>query len=144
MTIEVDPDALAHFGVKGMRWGVRKDDKVGDSGKVETTKPKHPASEDFTRARASQAKGADALSTKELQELVTRMNLEQQYSKLTSGPEVKKGKSFVEKALEQFAQEQTKKLIGLVATAVGRAILNAVMGSGKIPPNMLSIMEKLK
>ena len=68
-------DVLAHFGVKGMKWGVRKN-RSGS------------ASEDAQRADAAKKKiktegGIKALSNNELRDLVNRMNLEQQYSNLT-------------------------------------------------------------
>lgn len=76
----VEHGALAHYGVKGMRWGIRR--------------KRVPASEDAERVSASMQKarkgGTRALTTKELQELVNRMNLEQQYSRLQF--EKKKGR----------------------------------------------------
>lgn len=87
---------LSHYGVKGMKWGRRKDRSPVDiqtsaePGKRVQAKggENQPASEDARRAAAAKQKAkastTDALSNKELQELVTRMNLEQQYSRLTS------------------------------------------------------------
>lgn len=67
-------DFLEHYGVKGMRWGKRK--------KVD----REPASDDASRAAELNDRlkksGTSALTNKELQEVVTRMNLEQQYSRL--------------------------------------------------------------
>jgi len=67
-----------------MHWGVRR--KRGADGRV--TGPSHPpshdaarASEHLTRARTH---GTSALSNQELQHLVNRMNLESQYSRLSS------------------------------------------------------------
>src|SRR6185503_11521350 len=74
-----DPVAnfLAHFGVKGMRWGVRKTSSGGSSGTASTD------AQDADRSRAKiKVGGTHALTTKELQSLVTRMNLERQYSTL--------------------------------------------------------------
>ena len=100
-------DFLAHYGVKGMKWGVRRksaEDRAAASeakaakkaAKVEASKTarkeawKRPITEDAATASASRSRGekhgTDALSNKELQALVTRMNLEQQYTTLqTSG-----------------------------------------------------------
>ena len=70
-------DQLVHFGIKGMKWGIRRRRKSGGS---------DSRSEDSVRTDASRQllkkHGTKALSTRELQNLVTRMNLEQQYSQL--------------------------------------------------------------
>lgn len=96
---------LRHYGIKGMRWGVRRKEgadgrvsksdaikgrdggriSVSESGEYTTTRG-NPVSADAVVARARQTKakhqGSDSLSTKELQELVNRMNLEKQYDGL--------------------------------------------------------------
>jgi hypothetical protein len=93
---------LEHVGVKGMKWGIHKKDRpqpVPD-GAVEVIQPKpgqkvqarggkgFEAHEDakVNAARREIVKNSttDALSTRQLQELVTRTQLEQQYSKLTT------------------------------------------------------------
>lgn len=68
-------DFLAHHGVKGMKWGTRKKG------------PKEPASKDSKtamdlRARAKTSK-VKALSNAELQAAINRMNLEQQFRRLS-------------------------------------------------------------
>lgn len=76
-------EILEHHGIKGMHWGVRR-----SQGKDGTVASAHPvaSSEDSSKATKfrSQAKasGTHTLSNQELQHLVSRMNLEQQYSKL--------------------------------------------------------------
>lgn len=88
-------DVLSHYGVKGMKWGVRKSDvpagetRVTQKGKKlkgEGGKglPPHP---DATKAAISKQKakgsGLQALSNKELKDLQTRMNLEQNVRELS-------------------------------------------------------------
>src|ERR1044072_8701873 len=68
-----------HHGVKGMRWGVRKDESSSPT----------PASADAVAAKAAAAKvtkkgSTDALNNSELQALVNRMNLERQDSTLST------------------------------------------------------------
>lgn len=87
--------AIAHYGVKGMKWGVRKDKPSTDvtlketpGRRVKATGGKRqPASEDAKKAAAARQKAkastVDALSNQELQQLVNRMNLEQQLSRLS-------------------------------------------------------------
>lgn len=106
---------LAHIGIKGMRWGVRRSTPSGSSGDtttvvstklgkgvVKTRGGKHlPASDDAVKAAAyrqrAKASTTAALDNKELQALVQRMNLEQQYSKLNAQTNTKSsGRKFIE------------------------------------------------
>lgn len=95
---------LKHYGVKGMRWGVRKrSSQGGPSGPAEPAAPRNrktgnldlkktkggqgfDASDDAIRtARSKQIakkSGVQALSTKELQDLVKRMQLEGQFKEI--------------------------------------------------------------
>lgn len=109
---EVD-DILEHYGIRGMRWGVRRtpaelagptpitiNAKPGK--KIVTTGGKNlPVSEDAKQAavikQKARASGAQSLSNDEMRILVTRMNLEQQYAKLNP-----KQVSFGEKFLKEY------------------------------------------
>ena len=52
-------DALLHFGVKGMRWGIRKSDPGGPSGVSRSTnKEAAKDAEEFTRAKLYYGQGA--------------------------------------------------------------------------------------
>lgn len=91
-------EVLAHHGIKGMKWGVRRGRNVSAN---------HPPSEDAAKAGAAKTKaktsGTHSLSNKELQDIVTRMNLEQQYSRLNpKNNPVKKGEAFVKEGLAVF------------------------------------------
>lgn len=120
---------LEHHGIKGMKWGVRR--KRGSDGHVAEPgdAPEH------TRARqlhaTAQAHGTRKLTNKDLQDLNQRLNLEQQYSKLTtSGSEGNKavktgakwfggvlnnvGKQVAAEVIKGHAMEQVKGM-GLAA-----------------------------
>jgi 2'-5' RNA ligase len=112
---------IAHFGVKGMKWGVRKERSVStsvqtDQGLVRrktVVKTKggesHPAHTDAIVAAVQKQKlkksGTAALSTQELRELSTRLQLEAQVESLTS----KKGKKFAQRQLETAGQQQIQR-----------------------------------
>jgi len=73
--VSATDDFLAHYGVKGMKWGTRK-----------SKPPKEGPSKDAQasldlRARAKRSK-PKALSNAELQQAINRMNLEQQFKRL--------------------------------------------------------------
>lgn len=85
---------LEHYGVRGMRWGVRRSQKQLDAASNSSsggksggsdTKEKAPGAGSGASDRNSRGnkKSLDELSDKELKDVVNRMNLEQQYSKLT-------------------------------------------------------------
>jgi hypothetical protein len=69
--------ALEHFGVKGMKWGVRRQQNEANAAEDH----KVTAS---VREKAKSGGGTKALSNQELQAAITRMNLEDQYSNLVA------------------------------------------------------------
>lgn len=89
---------LSHHGVKGMKWGVRRRSSSGPSPVTVRALPGkrvlvkggsgHSPSEDAVRTavlgQKARSSTSHSLSNKELQDLVQRMNLEQQYSNLSS------------------------------------------------------------
>lgn len=84
---------IYHYGVKGMKWGIRKNpDRIGR---------KHPA-----KKRASE------LSDEELQKQINRLNRERQYKDLTASPYAKIGKRLVQGILVAAAMETSKQLVG--------------------------------
>jgi hypothetical protein len=123
---------LMHYGVKGMKWGVRKATAVSattatDVGvikrqtKVTTTGGEsHPAHEDAIKAAIQQQKfkksGAAALSNQELRDLSTRIQLEEQVKSLTT----KKGKKFAQRELESAGRQHLQRGLGRAAPQVAR------------------------
>ena len=118
-------ESLTHYGVLGMKWGVRKDRKGSGYGShLEPYRKKRLSSEKVGTARTVSNEGSNITSegvriTKavgnirsanktvdlskmtddELKILVARMNLEQQYANIASG-QVSKGEVYTKNALE--------------------------------------------
>ena len=123
-------DFLEHFGVKGMKWGVRKSTD-GSSGTSSRRRPSRSASPDAENAQNALTKikkgGIKSVSNKELQDVITRMNLEQQYSRVApKGPASKAaqfGGKFAADVLIGVGKSQAIKIVGdqaskLVALAI--------------------------
>lgn len=102
MLLRLTSNELAHFGVKGMRWGVRK--KV---------------------ARKPQ-KSITEMSNEELQEAITRGNLERQYAGLQP-------KSTPSRLVSKYRDKFEEKL----TNAAAQMTLNAVMASGDFAMSQL-------
>ena len=82
-------DDVKHSGIKGMKWGVRRSRK-------ELAKLRQGPSDDAKKAHKALVKskisGVEALSNKELNALNPRLNLEQNYARLSYNPgKLKKG-----------------------------------------------------
>lgn len=111
-------DELYHYGILGMKWGRRKARAV-------SSEPRQT----FREKRAAKAKAKkdaiapdpSTMTNKQLRMAIKRMNLEQQYSRL-SGRDVNRGRERFETAL---------KVIGTTA-AVGGNILNIYYNSNKL------------
>lgn len=77
---------LAHYGIKGMKWGRRR--AVGPDGLVKKSSAPKEFSEDAAKAKSSgekaKTKGVQSLSNDELRQLNDRLNLETNYARLTS------------------------------------------------------------
>lgn len=115
-------NALYHFGVKGMKWGVRKKRdssggvgeapdpsriqfRVNSKGKLETRGGRHrPPSNDAIETAIYRQKqkgsGIQSLSNKEIQFVVQRWQLENQYATLASSRK-SKGKKFLDRLLKE-------------------------------------------
>lgn len=137
---------IAHIGVKGMKWGVRKRRETSSeaapdhetvtvkrsaSGKVETSGGRgHGMSEDAMRAVANRQKarasGRDSLSNKEMQDIITRMELEGKYNRVMAANVAPKsrGRQLVENLLAQEGKAMMKGKPGPIGSMVK-------MGMGK-------------
>jgi len=105
-------DFLAHYGVKGMRWGVRKAPKEGASSDAQKSIDLR------TRAKRSKAK---ALSNAELRTAIERMQLEQNFKRLAVNekPAVTRflSSTLLEIGKREVQAAAAKKVAGVVAKA---------------------------
>lgn len=100
-------DVLAHYGIKGMKWGVRRSEAQLERARNRKSKKKDkPArlSEDAAIAEAAKKqardRGTKSLTNKQLEQVNQRMNLEHQFSSLTDKTsKISKGQKLVKETL---------------------------------------------
>lgn len=89
---------LYHYGVLGMKWGVRRfqnsDGSLTSAGKKRYNTNSHPDSQ-----RVHDGKKASEMSDAELRDRLNRINMEQQYSRLTYA-DTHRGQAAAQKALK--------------------------------------------
>lgn len=135
-------DYLEHYGIKGMKWGVRKSDKtsnvsgntirsskrgqikgveLSEDNKKSTTRP----SDDKTQASILEEKvkagSTDVLSNKELEKLLERKNLEKRYLEITTKEKerglVGFGRSVVKDLAKDYAKNAMRNTIKEASTS---------------------------
>lgn len=139
-------DELCHYGIRGMRWGIRRyqnsDGSLTTAGRNRYSTGKHHSI--FTRKKTTskvttkpaeekpKQKSVSEMSDTELNAFLNRKRLEQQYYQLMATPQKKsavtKGKEMVGKALENAAQD-TLTQIAKYAMAKG---VNKVIGDNVV------------
>ena len=95
-------DELYHWGIKGMKWGVRRYQNKDGTLTSEGKKHYSQDHEDYTRAHTK--KSVREMSDSELNARINRLQKEHQYERLTASP------SKLQKAI---------KIAGTTATALG-------------------------
>lgn len=89
------PDYLMHHGVRGMKWGVRRAKRsIASANRRRISK----YSKDYNETRLLRRKSSKQLSNEDLKKLNKRMNLEQEYNRLSTS-EVNRGLSVAKKIL---------------------------------------------
>lgn len=116
---ESDIDGIvAHYGVKGQKWGVTR----SKNSKRAAGGARPPNSDDaktaYSHQQRAKAHGTGVLSNKELQELVTRVNLETQYSRM-SGAKKGAGQSYAAKLIKDQGKQQVNQI---VSTAFSKGV----------------------
>lgn len=114
MTVDVK-DILAHYGILGQKWGVRRDNPSG------------PSHADSKVSSALRTKKAHELSNDEIRLVLARIQLERQYNSLTKA-EKSAGAKLINEIMGKAAkQAATKYTTMLVDEAVGK-IYEEVLG----------------
>ena len=148
---------LEHYGVKGMKWGVRRSAselraaRASRKAKRSEAKAAQKASQKKalkerwekpvdsdaiigTRSRTKRH-GTDALSNEELNRLVTRMELERRYAMVSADPKGKaareSGESYIKDVLKNAGREAAAEAFKWAATEATKSAFKAATNSSR-------------
>ena len=85
---------LYHYGIKGMKWGIRRTDA-----QLARARKKAPIEEHEDYKKAHSKKSVKSMSNQALRERLNRLNMEEQYAKLNPS-NVSRGKDMASKILK--------------------------------------------
>lgn len=103
---ESDSDAdISHFGVLGMKWGVRKKNPQSVSRKEQKRRANKKTAPDYNESEFIRNRSVKSMSDANLKKAINRMQLEKQYLQLTHDE-----KSYARKTGEQFVNSLVNSL----------------------------------
>mgnify|MGYP007012925215 CR=1 FL=1 len=109
-------EMLQHYGVKGMKWGVRRTPEQLDHRTHKTATDGSRAGSALKKKVATAVKNKFApMSDDELQRRINRLNLEERYANLVSRQKARESSGF---------KSTAKKLLGNAAEDLGRQLLS--------------------
>ena len=122
---------IAHFGVKGMKWGVRK---ATTRGSTPPSKRKPKGEGEGTSTEHRQSMGMHAMSDTELRNAINRIKLQREYAQLTAPPpkEKSRGRQVVENIVYGSAEAAGKKVLtGALTNALNNVLPPALREAPK-------------
>lgn len=131
----MDNLTLAHYGIKGMQWGVRRTpEQLGHRTKTRTVKKSKVKPKSKKKEESSESKKkTSTMSDEELRQAISRLELEKRYKELARSIEPAKsnsGKKFVESVLKKSGENIATQF---TTYAMG-TIINKVAGSEIVNP----------
>lgn len=131
--MEHEEECLTHYGVKGMKWGVRRKRPTSTKGKKSIGDKMKSAYRSYKKKKATKAettkkKTLSEMSDDELNSMIKRMNLEKQYKDLMrqSKPQKSRGQQVFDNIMYGAAENVGKQLaVYAMGTAANKTLEKA-------------------
>lgn len=117
----MENDVLVHYGILGMKWGVRRSPEQLSRARGRTKSDNEH--EDYKRSHTK--KSTKTMSDAELRNRINRLQMERQYKQLTA-KEISAGKKFVNDVLRESAKQVASKYVSKGITKLFDEAINAV------------------